>query len=71
MEPERMKGVVKWFNSGKGYGFIKPENGDIDIFLHYSGIRGDGYKTIQEGAKVEFDVERTDRGPQARDVVKI
>lgn len=62
-----MKGTVKWFSNKKGYGFITSENGD-DIFVHYSAIKGDGYKALKEGDKVEFDTKQGDKGTQACDV---
>ncbi len=65
---EREQGTVKWFNASKGYGFIARENGN-DIFVHYTGIRGEGYRTLVEGQKVEFSVVDGDKGPQAQDVV--
>jgi len=63
------KGVVKWFNAPKGYGFITRENGE-DIFVHYSGISGEGFKSLKEGDAVVFDIEETDKGPQAVNVSK-
>lgn len=63
-------GKVKWFNAEKGYGFITTEDGK-DVFVHYSAIQSDGYKTLDEGAAVEFDVAESDRGPQASNVVKL
>ncbi|MBB5148503.1 MULTISPECIES: cold-shock protein [Ureibacillus] len=63
------QGTVKWFNSEKGYGFIEVEGG-IDVFVHYTAIQGDGFKTLEEGQKVEFSVEEGNRGPQATNVVK-
>lgn len=63
------QGTVKWFNDEKGYGFISRESGD-DVFVHFSAIQGDGFKTLEEGQKVSFDVEAGDRGPQAVNVVK-
>ncbi|MBN2604321.1 MAG: cold-shock protein [Bacilli bacterium] len=65
-----MTGTVKWFNSEKGYGFITTEDG-ADIFVHFSAIGGEGFKTLDEGQKVEFDVVEGDRGPQASNVVKL
>ena len=65
-----MKGTVKWFNSGKGYGFISTEEGK-DIFVHFSSIKGDGYKSLNEGDKVEFEVTTDQKGDKAKDVVKI
>ncbi|AMV60841.1 Cold shock protein CspA [Pediococcus damnosus] len=63
------KGKVKWFNPDKGYGFINRENGD-DVFVHFSAIQGDGFKTLEEDQEVTFDVEDSDRGPQAVNVQK-
>ena len=65
-----MKGTVKWFNNQKGYGFISDENGK-DVFVHYSGLAGDGFKSLDEGQKVEFDVQDGAKGPQAVKVVKL
>ena len=65
-----MKGTVKWFNNQKGYGFISDENGK-DVFVHYSGLGGDGFKSLAEGQKVEFDVQDGAKGPQAVNVVKL
>jgi cold shock protein len=61
-------GTVKWFNDDKGYGFITPENGGKDVFVHHSAISGSGFKSLSEGAKVEYEVEEGPKGPQARDV---
>ncbi|KJU74466.1 cold-shock protein [Pediococcus damnosus LMG 28219] len=63
------KGKVKWFNPDKGYGFINRENGD-DVFVHFSAIQGDGFKILEEDQEVTFDVEDSDRGPQAVNVQK-
>ncbi|MCT4604885.1 MAG: cold-shock protein [Marinisporobacter sp.] len=63
------KGTVKWFNSEKGYGFISRENGD-DVFVHFSAITMDGYKTLEEGQAVEFEVVQGEKGPQATNVAK-
>ncbi|MDF2922871.1 MAG: cold-shock protein [Paenibacillaceae bacterium] len=65
-----MKGTVKWFNAEKGYGFIQVEQGN-DVFVHYSAITGDGFKTLEEGQQVEFDITQGNRGPQAANVVKL
>ena len=67
---EREVGTVKWFNNGKGYGFIEREGGD-DVFVHYSEISGDGFKSLDEGQKVEFTVADGDKGLQAISVAKI
>ena len=63
-------GTVKWFNAEKGFGFIERENGD-DVFVHFSAIKGDGYKTLEEGQSVDFDIVEGDRGEQAANVVKM
>ncbi len=63
-------GTVKWFNSSKGYGFISREEGD-DVFVHFNAIEGDGYRTLDEGDKVEFEVEQGPKGLQASKVNKI
>ena len=63
-------GKVKWFNAEKGYGFITADDG-TDIFVHYSAIQGEGFKTLDEGQAVSFDVSQSDRGPQAANVVKL
>ena len=67
---EREVGVVKWFNNGKGYGFIEREGGD-DVFVHYSEVSGDGFKSLDEGQKVEFTVTEGDKGLQATSVTKV
>ena len=64
-------GTVKWFNDAKGYGFIAPEDGSKDVFVHHSAIAGSGFKTLAEGAKVEFEVRQGNKGPEAADVVTI
>jgi len=65
-----MEGTVKWFNADKGYGFIERDSGD-DVFVHFSAIQGDGFKTLDEGQKVEFDVVSGNRGQQAENVVRV
>jgi CspA family cold shock protein len=67
---ERETGTVKWFNGAKGYGFIEREGG-ADVFVHFSAIRGEGYRNLEEGQKVEFNVEQGQKGLQASDVVVI
>jgi CspA family cold shock protein len=64
---DRQTGIVKWFNGGKGYGFIEREDGP-DVFVHYSSIRGDGYRNLEEGQQVEFSIEQGPKGLQAADV---
>ncbi len=64
------KGKVKWFSNQKGYGFITPESG-ADVFVHFSAIQGDGYKSLQEGQDVEFEIENGPKGEQAVKVVKL
>jgi len=61
-------GIVKWFNSEKGYGFITPGDGTKDVFVHFSGIEGEGYKSLNEGQKVEYAVTQGQKGPQASGV---
>lgn len=63
-----VKGKVKWFNEKKGFGFIEREEGD-DVFVHFSAIKGEGFKTLSEGQAVEFEVIQGDKGPQAADVM--
>ncbi len=63
-----MQGTVKWFNAEKGFGFIQPEDGSADVFVHYSEIQGDGYKSLDENQKVEFEVGQGQKGPQAQGV---
>ncbi|WP_102027247.1 cold-shock protein [Salirhabdus sp. Marseille-P4669] len=63
-------GVVKWFNAEKGYGFIQVEGGD-DVFVHYSAIQQEGFKTLEEGQNVQFEIVEGDRGPQAANVTKL
>jgi CspA family cold shock protein len=64
-------GTVKWFNDAKGYGFIAPEDGSKDVFVHFSNIGGDGFKSLSEGAKVEFEVRQGDKGPEALNVLLV
>jgi CspA family cold shock protein len=61
-------GTVKWFSAEKGFGFITPEDGTADVFVHFSAIQGEGYKELAEGARVEYDVTQGQKGPQAANV---
>ncbi len=61
-------GTVKWFNEEKGFGFITPENGGADVFVHFRAIQGDGFKTLAEGQQVSFETEQGQKGPQAANV---
>jgi len=65
-----LKGTVKWFNAEKGYGFLQVDGGE-DVFVHFSAIQSDGFKTLDEGQAVEFDVTEGNRGPQAANVIKL
>jgi CspA family cold shock protein len=65
---ERELGVVKWFNGEKGYGFIARDSGEKDVFVHFSAIKAEGFRTLREGQRVEFEVAEGDKGPQAQNV---
>lgn len=67
----KKQGTVKWFNESKGYGFITPDDGGKDLFVHYSNISGDGFKTLAEGQKVEFSVGQGPKGENATDVIPV
>ena len=67
----RSTGTVKWFNESKGFGFISPESGEKDCFVHFSAIQGDGFKTLADGDRVEFDMVQGTKGPAAENVVKL
>ena len=62
------EGTVKWFNADKGYGFIAPDDGSADVFVHFSAIQADGYRSLQENQRVEFSVGQGTRGPRAEQV---
>lgn len=64
----KIKGNVKWFNEAKGFGFITPENGSKDVFVHFSAIQGNGFKTLAEGQHVEFEISEGEKGPSAANV---
>ncbi len=67
---DRESGTVKWFNAKKGYGFISTESGE-DVFVHYTSIRGEGYRALEDGQNVEFVITQGEKGPQAQDVVVV
>jgi CspA family cold shock protein len=67
---DKVLGTVKWFNKQKGYGFIEQDEGG-DVFVHYSAIVGEGFKNLEEGERVEFEVVQGDKGPQAKDVARL
>jgi CspA family cold shock protein len=62
------QGTVKWFNSEKGFGFIAPDDGTKDVFVHYSNVAGNGYRSLDENQRVEFDIVAGQKGPQAENV---
>ena len=65
------RGTVKWFNDEKGFGFVAPDDGSPDVFVHHSAIQGSGFKTLAENDVVEFEIEQGEKGPRAANVVKI
>jgi cold shock protein len=67
----RTQGIVKWFNDAKGFGFIQPDGVDRDCFVHHSAIRGEGFKSLSEGERVEFDLIQGQKGPAAENVARI
>lgn len=68
---DRVNGKVKWFNASKGYGFLERPDGESDVFVHYSAIQGEGFRSLEEGDEVEFTIAKTDKGLQAENVSKI
>ena len=66
-----MQGKVKWFNDQKGYGFITPDDGTPDVFVHHSAIQAQGFRTLSENQAVQFDLNQTDKGPKAANVIKL
>lgn len=67
----RLRGTVKWFNDAKGFGFIATEDGTKDVFVHFTAIQMDGFRSLSEGQKVEFEIEQGAKGPGARNVTKV
>ena len=67
----RITGTVKWFNDAKGFGFITPEGGGKDCFVHHTAIQGEGFKSLTEGQRVEFEIVQAQKGPAAQNVVKL
>lgn len=68
---QRETGTVKWFNDTKGFGFIARDSGGADLFVHYSAVQGEGYKSLAEGMRVEFSVSQGPKGPAATDIIKL
>ena len=68
---DRITGTVKWFSNEKGYGFATPDDGGKDVFVHFSAIQSEGYRTLAEGDRIEFELEQGDKGPKAISIVKI
>jgi CspA family cold shock protein len=64
-------GKIKWFNDAKGFGFVTPDDGSKDVFVHFSSIQGEGFKSLAEGDKIEFEVQESEKGPKAANVRKI
>lgn len=70
MESENLLGTVKWFDNKKGYGFITPQNGEGDVFVHFSDIHGEGFRTLNEGDLVQFNLVTNEKGPKAANVTR-
>ena len=66
-----MQGIVKWFNDSKGFGFITPDDGSKDVFVHHSAIASSGFRSLKEGDRVQFETEQGQKGPQAKNVTVI
>ena len=64
-------GKIKWFNDAKGFGFVTPDDGSKDVFVHFSAIQGEGFKSLAEGDKIEFEVQESEKGPKAANVRKV
>jgi len=71
MEETRMNGTVKWFNDSKGFGYVTPEDGSKDCFVHHSAIQGQGFKSLRDGQEVEFDIVQGQKGPAAENVTPV
>lgn len=71
MAQEKIAGTVKWWSDDKGYGFITPDTGSDDVFVHFSGIAGKGHRSLENGDRVVYDIERTPKGVQARNVERV
>ncbi len=67
----KLNGTVKWFNEAKGFGFITPDDGSKDVFVHFSAISGQGFKTLAEGQRVEFEISQSAKGPSAANVMRL